>query len=523
MSDPDDPRSVEEAADRRLSADARGDVATVAKGGAVQIAGQISQRSLSFLFGAIFTVLTNAATYGVYRSISQVLSNVSQVGLAGFNYAAMRFISRARATGRPGGVRGAARTALGATMFLSLVAMVAFLAFTEPLSRLFTSQEPATRDEFLRLLRIGAPYIPLFALLQTLRYCTQAYKTMVPSVVAGNIVQPVARFVLGVGAVIAGFGVTGAVVSLTASVAVAAAVAAWWFARLITPEERSARPEAEVGAMVRFALPQGGASLLGIQALGLGILILKAVETNEVVGWFAIALSLQGPGNVFLGGIVNIWAPVVADLYERGEIDRLDRLYKTINRWIATFSFPVFVALMLEPDVFTKFYGPTAAGAAGAVAILAVGNLFYTGTGPTGYVISMTGHPTINLLNSIVGVTLYVVFGTWAARRWGILGLAWVDAGVTALINSARVVQAKILVGVQPFGRGFLKPVVASLAGGCVLLAWRLVPGDSTVRLVAGIAVAAIVYVYVLKLLGLDEEEAYVLRRIKKRALKRGK
>lgn len=157
------------------------------------------------------------------------------------------------------------------------------------------------------------------------------------------------------------------------------------------------------------------------------------------------------------------------------------------------------------------------------MAILAIGNFFYTGTGPTGYVISMSGHPTINLINSAVGVALYLVLGIWAARTHGLVGMAWVDTGVTALINVARVIEAKALVGVQPFGKSFLKPVLASIAGGAVLLAWRLVPGDSTVVEIAGIVAAGAAYVLALKLQGLDEEEAYVLRRIKKRMLRRGR
>jgi hypothetical protein len=65
--------------------------------------------------------------------------------------------------------------------------------------------------------------------------------------------------------------------------------------------------------------------------------------------------------------------------------------------------------------------------------------------------------------------------------------------------------------------------VLASIAGGAVLLAWRLVPGDSTVVEIAGIVAAGAAYVLALKLQGLDEEEAYVLRRIKKRMLRRGR
>ncbi|MFP5351511.1 MAG: oligosaccharide flippase family protein [Actinomycetota bacterium] len=509
--------------EKRLSTEAAGDLKVVAKGGAVQLAGQVTQRLLSFGFGMMFVRIWNPALYGLYRQIAQLLTNFSQLGLAGFNYAAMRFITRARARGDHAAVKGTIKVALIGSTLASLTVFALLLAFPEVVAGWF-AEEGAQETEFARLIRIGAAYVPLFALLQVLRYCTQGYKTMVPSVTAGNIVQPVGRFVLGAALLLAGFSVAGALVSLLVSVAIAAVVAAWFLKRLLTAEERAAKGAAEPGPIIRFALPQAGASMLGIQTLGLGILLLGAMSTDRAAGLFAIALSLQGPGNVFLGGIVNIWAPVVSDLHEKGEIDRLDSLYKTINRWIATFSFPVFAALILEPDVFVDlFSGGKADGAVPIVMLLAIGNIFYTGTGPTGYVISMTGHPGVNFINSAISVAMYIALGFLVVPTHGVVGMAAVDLGVTAFINILRVIQAKRIVGVQPFGKTFIKPVIATIVGAGVLVASRLVTNDNTWLEVGAIAVAAVAYVMTLKLLGLDEEEALVWRRIKKRAFKRGK
>ena len=525
-----------------LTAEAAEDVRVVAKGGAIQIAGQFSQRGLSYVFGILFNLILSTASYGLYRLVAQILTNLSQLGLAGFNYASMRWITRARAAGDPGGVRGAMRVGIGGALLASILVTIALLFFTEPIANFFepdASSTPATgnlvadtssqlfpkfRDQAStldELLLLGAPYVALFAMMQVLRYCTQAYKTMVPSVMVGNIIQPIARTIIGVGLLLAGAGVAGAVIGLNVSIAISMVVAVWYLRRLLTPEQLSATPTYPVGPMTRFAIPQAGASLLGVQTLGLGILILGRYDTNFAVGLFAIALSLQGPGNIFLGGIVNIWAPVVSDLYERKDIDRLGALYQTINRWIVTFSFPVFAALILLPDVFTFFYQRPEA--ASVVAILALGNLFYTGTGPTGYVISMTGHPGVNFLNSLVAVVLYVVLGVIVVPEHGAVGMAWVDAGVTILINSARVIEAKVLVGVQPFGRTFYKPVVATVAVAAVLAPWRLFAGDSIAVQAVGLGIGLVVYLAVLKMLGIDAEERMVLNRIKKRAFKRGK
>lgn len=492
------------------------------KGGAVQIAGQLSQRGLSQVFTAVATRVLPNGGYGLYRLVAQVLAIASQLALAGFNYASMRFIARARASGDPGGVRGAARVGLISTAIASAFVVAVLLLLADPFARAFGDPE-ADLDALATLFRIGAAYVPLFAFMQVLRYCTQAYKTMVPSVMAGNIVQPVARFLLAMGAFALGLEVAGAVGSLVFSMGVGALAAAFYYRRMLTVDERAATPRADKGAMIRFALPQGGAAMLGVQTLGIGIIILGLFREDVVVEVFAVALALQGPGTVFLGGIVNIWAPVVSDLYDRQEIARLDALYKTITRWIATFSFPVFAVIILEPDLFARVLDPDSATAIAPVAaILAAGNFFYTGTGPTGYVISMSGHPGINLVNSIVGVGLYVVLGIAVAEEHGAVGMAVVDAGVTAVINSVRVLQAWRIVGVQPFGRSFLKPVAATAGGAAVLLAWRLVPGDSIPLEIAGIAVAGVVYLVLLRAFGLDPEERYVWDRIVKRMPKRG-
>jgi hypothetical protein len=132
----------------------------------------------------------------------------------------------------------------------------------------------------------------------------------------------------------------------------------------------------------------------------------------------------------------------------------------------------------------------------------------------------MTGRPGVNFLNSIAGVALYTVLGLMIVPKHGALGMAYVDAIVTALVNTARVVEAKILVGVQPFGRSFFKPVVATLVGATVLLAWRLFPGDGYPLEAAGVAVAAVVYIAVLSVFGIDEAERYVWERIRSRGLK---
>ncbi|CAN5701841.1 flippase [soil metagenome] len=504
-----------------LSTGGASDVRTVAKGGAVQIGGQITARGLLFVFVAIATRILGVAGFGLYRQVFQILNIAALLAPGGFNFAAVRFMTRARALGDHGAVRGSARSSLiGGAVFSSILGLGVFFG-AEAIAGL-VADSPAKQSEIAGLVRIGAGYVPLYAVMQILRSCTQAYKTMVPSAMIGQVILPVGRLVLGIGALLAGFAVAGAVTSLVVSAAISMLAGFWYFRRMLTPEERSAEPKAEMGPMLRFALPQAGVNLLGVQALGLGVVLLAVLGNDRDVGLFSIALSLQGAGSVFLTGIVAIFSPMVVDLYERGQIDRLQSLYQTINRWVATFSFPVFAALIVMPELFVSLLaGTRAEEAAVLVVILALGNMFFVGSGPCSYLISMTGRAGLNFINSLASVLLYLGLGIWLVPRYGAIGVAIVDALVTALINSARLVQARVLIGVQPFGRSFLKPVAATLLAVAVLSAMKMLSPESLPFQLFALAVAVGAYLAALSVMGVDPEERHVFDRIRSRALRK--
>ena len=68
----------------------RDDVATVARGGAIQIVGQVTQRGLAYGFTIVAFRILDPLFFGLYRQAVQILTIGSQLGLAGYNYAAMR-------------------------------------------------------------------------------------------------------------------------------------------------------------------------------------------------------------------------------------------------------------------------------------------------------------------------------------------------------------------------------------------------------------------------------------------------
>jgi hypothetical protein len=82
----------------RLRPAVRSDVPVVAKGRCHTDHRAADAGGLSFLFVAIAVRILGTADYGLFRQAVQVLAIAGQIGLLGFNYSAMRFIARSRAT-----------------------------------------------------------------------------------------------------------------------------------------------------------------------------------------------------------------------------------------------------------------------------------------------------------------------------------------------------------------------------------------------------------------------------------------
>ena len=491
------------------------DVKALAGGGGLQILGQLIPRGLSLVFTGVAVRVLGAAGYGLYRQVAQVLNVAGILGSSGFEYAVVKEVASARATSDPGRVRGSVRIAVLGTAVASTLVMVGVVLLSPQIAGAFT--ERGGRAETLaHLLRLGSPFIPMFALSQVLRFSTHPYRTMVPSVVVGHVVRPTTRFLFGVTALATGFAVSGAVFSLVFSAGASLLAAAWYALRIPDQLERTTAPTSQTGALVRFAFLQGSAALLNIQTLGLGIIILGLYRSDAEVGVFGIALSLLAPVNILFTGIAPIWAPLVAELIEKQQLSRLEELFQTVNRWLSTFGFPVLAALIIQPDVFIEIVaGRSGRVAETAVIILAAGHLFYVGTGPTSFILSMSGFPGVNLAYAVISVLLCAVLGAIVVPEHGILGMAWVMTIVTVFGNVGRVAHVRALIGIQPFGKTFFKPVLATLVGAIPLVLATLV--DSIGWDLASVAASGVVYLLALRMMGLDPQEAYVFDKLRGR------
>jgi hypothetical protein len=102
-------------------------------------------------------------------------------------------------------------------------------------------------------------------------------------------------------------------------------------------------------------------------------------------------------------------------------------------------------------------------------------------------------------------------------------GAALSVVGAVSMVNLLRVAEVGLLVGVGPYDRSWLKPIIAGVASAAIGLGISTALADFglVARSVAGIAALGVTYAGVLLALGLNDDDRLVLSRAGRRFRRR--
>jgi O-antigen/teichoic acid export membrane protein len=238
------------------------------------------------------------------------------------------------------------------------------------------------------------------------------------------------------------------------------------------------------------------------------LFVLTRYATDAQVGVYSAALRTGQVVVLFLTSVNLMFSPFVADLHNRGEIGRLDKLFKTVTRWTLAATLPMFLALFVAPGAFLRLFGSDFAGGETALLILLAGQLVNISTGSAGFVLIMTGRTGWDLVVYAGSLVLDLVLAFWLCPRYGIEGAAIANAVTFAASNCARLVLVKRFVDIQPYDRNYGRLVAP--AGAALALMWlvhRAVSGGWAIDLAATVAVGVAAYAAAYLLVGLTAGE----------------
>ena len=188
---------------------------------------------------------------------------------------------------------------------------------------------------------------------------------------------------------------------------------------------QSDREVPSLQTIARYSLPTMISTLGGYVVTATGVLILSHFASEESVGYFAIALRLATTTSLILTSINAITTPMFARLHHSGQQAEIVTLGKSTARMMFWAVAPVALGLVLLGRPFLQiFFGDTFVVAYVPMVILLAGQLINTLTGPSDFIMNMTGRQRQLQLIIIPSAALSVFLGAVLAGPYAEVGSA---------------------------------------------------------------------------------------------------
>jgi O-antigen/teichoic acid export membrane protein len=433
--------------------------AQVAGGSGLVLLGGIFDRGLRWALKWALAALVGPGPVGLVELATRWSSTITAFSPMGLDTGVAYFLGRHRAAGDRGAVKGLVLASMGASTGVGALCG-AGLAFAGARGWV-GGADPALGAILIAAGPLVAVSTPLLTLIGLLRAAGDARR----STLASQVAQPLALLLLALPVAALGGGPVGVLHAMSAAAALALALAgraAWGhFGALFGAQ--GPPPTLAWGPLLGFSVPQSLTAAAFRLNQYFDVLILGAYASAEEVGVYAVASSIAGFGAVPSNALISMFNPIAAGLIARGERAALNRLLQAASRWLIVVSLPLFLLLLLLPDLLIALYPRAFAGAAPLLLVLSFGQLIQTACAPAMRLIPMSGRAGLNLANGVAALLLNLGLSLWWVPTHGGAGAAWAGALTLAAWSIWRLAEVWWLLRCWPFDGRTL--IVLGLAG----------------------------------------------------------
>lgn len=497
---------------RRLPSvdDERGTVGRLAAGAGVTLIGKTMGRGLELLKQVALARLLGPEIFGLYAiawNLFTVVVTIVQLGLPhGLTRFAAHYWRR-----EDGAFKGVVVFSLGVTLISSLVATGLLLLAASWLA-VSVFKEP----ELVEAIRLFALGIPLLAGLRLVAVGTRVSQRMRYAVFAEEIVQMLFNLLLFLVFYLIGWQLFGAVLATVLSFAPALALAIYYLVRLF-PELLTVRMQTRVtlGQLMTFSLPTAVSGMFGMLVGRLDRIFLGYFRPAAEVGIYQAAAQLSMLfATVVLGSFNAILTPMIADLHQQSEMERLQELYRVTTKWTLYVSLPLFlIVAFASHEIMYIVFGEQYVDGALPLLVLSAGQLFNAATGAVGFLLVMTGRQNRWFVISTV-MLIFLVLLNWAfIPAIGSLGAALSTTLTVSMLYLIGLHQVRTQIRLWPYDRRYVKGLLAAASTVGALFLLHALPALSPLpTLLLTTATSFVTFIGALLLLGPDEEDHELMR-----------
>ena len=465
--------------------------------------------------------------YGLYTLSYAIVTLVASIFNLGLDDAMVRYVSIYRGKKQPKLLRG---LAIFCSALVGLAGMIGALLVFFMLPYIASVRHSV---EIVPVLLIMIPIIPLVCMQVIWSAGLQGFKEFKWRVLTQRLLIPGVLLVLLIPVLIFFHNITSVAIALLLSIMFCTIVSLFFFFRKLSSISQQRAREYDLREWIGFAIPNFLTSIVDtvLDSVDTVLLAVFAIS-NVAIGQYGAAIRIAIFVSMPLQSFNTMFSPTIAELYSKGEYQKLSAMFKIVTKWALTFSLPIFwiAVLFAEPLLGISGIGFTPAWP--LLIALAIGNLINVATGSVGYMLLMTGHQKITFLNSLVAIVFNIVLGVILIPRYGAMGVAIATGVALSVVNLMRLLQVYFFLKMTPFRWDTLKPIGAALISAVItgsLIYWLSLTNLSlhisriniSIEL-ALIPVFIVLYVGLLAIFRISPEDQIVLDALR-RKLRRGK
>jgi O-antigen/teichoic acid export membrane protein len=412
----------------------------------------------------LIAYVIGSESYGIYAYALAWTASLGYVASLGFNISLLRLVPAYRAAGQPDRARGVVRfgasLAIGAAIVCAICGVTVILASGD------------IEGELQTTLLLGMAAVPLVTGGALGAALVRAFGGVVSAVLPERMVRDGLLLSLVALVFMSGWTLNASLVmsgtligsSIMVSVLLMIVLRMW-------PDEM--RCASVPGVYRAWWIPIPSLTLMvGLEILmaRFGVLLLGWTGNLSTTGVFALALSVAMLLELPRAAVNMMFAPIAADLYARGDLSALQRLF-THSTWlgvlgISLVGIPVFAMIEWMLTLLGRDYE----GVAQIARILLLGAMATSLFGPAQSLLTMTGHErvaagmlmfaaVVNVVGSTIGFVLAgaigVAFGVAASR------IIWSVAMSLTVRRRLSIVPFRLRNGMKGEGawNGAVKPV----------------------------------------------------------------
>ena len=182
------------------------------------------------------------------------------------------------------------------------------------------------------------------------------------------------------------------------------------------------------------------------------------------VGVYNAALPTAMILPFFLRAVSKIIFPVFSELYGKGDLSEMRRIYQVSTKWIFATTLPFFTIMLLFPEqLMSLLFGAEFTPAALSLSILAVAYFYYASLGSLDRVIKSIGKTKIYALVMGISAAVNIALNWLLIPIYGMVGGAIATAVSVILYSTLWLILVYKELKLVPFTLSYLKVALSGL------------------------------------------------------------